>query len=402
MIRVFHISEKRSRTIFVCVCAKSLHSCLTLRPHGLKPARLLCPWDSPGKNAGVGCHALLQGIFPAQESNPCLLPLPHWLAGSLQLALPEKPQNHLWYQLKNFWYLLPKSKVIITFLHSHKKGFGQWKVWLLSILMISGESIVEMRRKASLCSPGGSWENCLKLALPLSLGFPCGSAGKESTCTAGVLGSIPGFGRSPGEGKGYPLQYSGLENPMNSIVHGLSKSRTQLSYFHFISFHWLSSKGPFESYKCYLFDKKNLIFHRTKGAFCKADLGILKKKINSSLSEFPPHSGTSLFVSGISSSLCHSSFEGHHRQLCCESDMVLPCLYLLPWPWALTRPAEMLTALSGAQLYTLLQIKFHCQPFTSVSLLVGISTRSGSKHSAVARALWGPLHPFVLCRLSMG
>ena len=48
---------------------------------------------------------------------------------------------------------------------------------------------------------------------PLScLGFPCGSAGKESTCNVGDLGSIPGLGRSPGEGKGYPLQYSGLEN----------------------------------------------------------------------------------------------------------------------------------------------------------------------------------------------
>ena len=45
--------------------------------------------------------------------------------------------------------------------------------------------------------------------------FPCGSAGKESTCNAGNLGSIPGLGRSPGERKGYPLQYSGLENSMD-------------------------------------------------------------------------------------------------------------------------------------------------------------------------------------------
>ena len=45
----------------------------SLRPHGLYPARLLCPWDSPGKNAGVGCQFLLQGIFPTQESNSRLL-----------------------------------------------------------------------------------------------------------------------------------------------------------------------------------------------------------------------------------------------------------------------------------------------------------------------------------------
>ena len=44
----------------------------SLQPHGLEPARLLCPWDSLGKNTGVGCHALLQGILLAQGSNLCL------------------------------------------------------------------------------------------------------------------------------------------------------------------------------------------------------------------------------------------------------------------------------------------------------------------------------------------
>ena len=58
------------------------------------------------------------------------------------------------------------------------------------------------------------------------MGFPCGSAGKESTCNAGDLGSIPGLGRALGEGKGYPLQYSGLENSMDFIVHGVAKSQT--------------------------------------------------------------------------------------------------------------------------------------------------------------------------------
>ena len=59
-------------------------------------------------------------------------------------------------------------------------------------------------------------ENLLKknrLPTPVFLGFPCGSAGKESTCNAGNLGSIPGLGRSPGGGHGNPLQYSCLENP---------------------------------------------------------------------------------------------------------------------------------------------------------------------------------------------
>ena len=64
-------------------------------------------------------------------------------------------------------------------------------------------------------------------------GFPGGSTSKESTCNAGDLGSIPGLGRSPGEGKSYPLQYSGLENSVDCIVHGVTKRQTQLSDFHF-------------------------------------------------------------------------------------------------------------------------------------------------------------------------
>ena len=56
------------------------------------------------------------------------------------------------------------------------------------------------------------------------LGFPYGSTGKESTFNVGDLGLIPGLGRSPGEGKGYPLQYFGLENSMDCIVQGVTKS----------------------------------------------------------------------------------------------------------------------------------------------------------------------------------
>jgi len=56
-------------------------------------------------------------------------------------------------------------------------------------------------------------------------GCPGGSAGKESACKAGDLGSIPGLERSPGEGKGYPLQYFGLENSMDCIVHGVANRR---------------------------------------------------------------------------------------------------------------------------------------------------------------------------------
>ena len=66
------------------------------------------------------------------------------------------------------------------------------------------------------------------------LGFPGGSAGKGSDCGAGDLGWISGLGRSPGEGKGYPFQYSVLENSMDYVVHEVTKSQTQLSDFTFI------------------------------------------------------------------------------------------------------------------------------------------------------------------------
>ena len=57
----------------------------------------------------------------------------------------------------------------------------------------------------------------------------CSSVGKESACIEGDLGSIPGLGRYPGEGKGYPLQYSGLENSMDSTVHGVAKNQGQIN-----------------------------------------------------------------------------------------------------------------------------------------------------------------------------
>ena len=65
-------------------------SCLTLQPHGLQSTRLLCPWDFPGKNTGVGCYFLLQGIFPIQRLNMHLL---HWQASSLPLSHLGSPDS---------------------------------------------------------------------------------------------------------------------------------------------------------------------------------------------------------------------------------------------------------------------------------------------------------------------
>ena len=76
----------------LCMRAKSLQLCIRLFSTLWTVARrLLCPWDSPSKNTGVGCHALLHGIFPTQGSNPHLLCLLHWQVDSLRLVPPEAP-----------------------------------------------------------------------------------------------------------------------------------------------------------------------------------------------------------------------------------------------------------------------------------------------------------------------
>ena len=80
------------RVYTVCVHVYMVVSVMSssLQPYGLKPARLLCPWGFPGKNTAVGCHTLLQGIFPTQRLNLSLTLL-CWQEGSLLLVPPGKP-----------------------------------------------------------------------------------------------------------------------------------------------------------------------------------------------------------------------------------------------------------------------------------------------------------------------
>ena len=81
------------------------------------------------------------------------------------------------------------------------------------------------------------------------MGFPGGSEVKASAWNAGDPGSIPGLGRSPGEGKGYPVQYSGLENSTDCIVHGVANSRTRLSDFTF-TFHFHVLEKEMATHSC--------------------------------------------------------------------------------------------------------------------------------------------------------
>ena len=121
------------------------------------------------------------------------------------------------------------SLSLFTFMHWRRK-------WQPTPVFLPGES----QRRGSLvsCHLWGHTESDTTEVLAAAAaennkkGFPCGSADKESNCNGGNWGLIPGLGRSPGEEKGYPFQYSGLENSTDCIVHGVAKSWTRLSDFH--------------------------------------------------------------------------------------------------------------------------------------------------------------------------
>ena len=94
LLRMFSLSAHNYaiRCMLACQIASVVSN--SLQPYGLQPTRLLCPWDSPGKNTGVDCHALFQGIFPTKGSNLCLLYLLHWQSCSLPIMPPLRSPCH--------------------------------------------------------------------------------------------------------------------------------------------------------------------------------------------------------------------------------------------------------------------------------------------------------------------
>ena len=123
--------------LWVYFVNKFMHACVlaasavsdSLWPYGPQPARLLCPWNSPSENTGVDHHALFQGIFPTQGSNPGLLCLLRWQAGSLPLAPPGKPINTFF---SLFLKILHVSDIIC---------YLSFSAWLISLRMIIPRSI---------------------------------------------------------------------------------------------------------------------------------------------------------------------------------------------------------------------------------------------------------------------
>ena len=98
----------------------------SLPPNGLQPVRLLCPWDSPGKDSGVGCHILFQGIFSTQGLNPHLLHLLPWQVDSLPLAPPGKPPKVVAHVSSWEW----KMKVFLN-----QCVFEKWRFFLTNVFL---------------------------------------------------------------------------------------------------------------------------------------------------------------------------------------------------------------------------------------------------------------------------
>ena len=196
----------------------------SLCPHGLYSS-----WNSPGQNTGMGSLSLLQGIFPTQGSNPGL---PHYKQILYQLSHKRSPRIPEWvaypFSRGSSW---PRNQTGVSCIAVG--FFTNWAMREALILPIHAYShwyIVFLFRVFGPCnkfslsdtSPHYAWN--LTLALLALFSCQLSSAGRESSCSAGDLGSIPGLGRSPGEEKEYPLQYSGLENSVYCIIHGFTKS----------------------------------------------------------------------------------------------------------------------------------------------------------------------------------
>ena len=113
------VFKKKTRTSLSCSCYLALCVCQhfvtnSLQSHELQPARLLCPWNFPGKNTGVCCHFLLQGIFLTQESNPYLLHLLHWQRNSLPLCHLGSPSVSSNQGLDQFYNFLGAEEKSVT------------------------------------------------------------------------------------------------------------------------------------------------------------------------------------------------------------------------------------------------------------------------------------------------
>ena len=199
-----------------CVCPQLLQLCLTLRPNEPLPTRLLCPWNFASKNVKMGCHALPQGIFLGQGLNLCLVSLALH-AESLQLSHLGNPVCIDITISESIWLIvLIICSIALLVLPTCFITYSKIDVKISDLEFF--DTFVK------LCLPD-RWKN-FTLILFLKVYFISLYSShirtslvalmvKNLPTMQGELSSVPGLGRSPGEGNGNPLQYSCLENSMD-------------------------------------------------------------------------------------------------------------------------------------------------------------------------------------------
>ena len=170
----------------------------SLRPHESQHARPPCPSPTPRVYSNScpsswWCHLAISSSFVPFSSCPQSLPT----SGSFPMS-----QLFAWGD-QSIGVSASSSVLPVNTQDWSPLGWTGW-IWRANQSILKEINSIPGSRR----SPGD------RPPTPIFLGFPCGSAGKESTCNAGDLNSIPGLERSPGEEKGYPFQYSGLENSM--------------------------------------------------------------------------------------------------------------------------------------------------------------------------------------------
>ena len=207
--------------IFYCLCActfvvQLLSHVQHFAAHGLQHTRLSCPSPSPGAFSNL-CP-LSQWCHPTISSY--VIPFSSCIQSTIIRIFSN--ESTFCIRWSKYWSFISPS--------NEYSGLTFFRIHRFDLLAIQGtlRSLLLKRLLLTLLKSQFKSINSLALSL-LYEGFPCGSAGKESACNSEDLGSIPGLRRSPGEGKGYPLQYFGLENSMNyslTSIHDYLKNRS--------------------------------------------------------------------------------------------------------------------------------------------------------------------------------
>ena len=181
-------------------------------------------WRCHASHPQLGCGP--RAGLELEKATQCERPLRKSITGDHHTTYTDNPIRR-WRQLLLAWRKkgtiinCPRDNVLIreNYSYFHLQGDAVFLKPHIFILPLNNKTRV-------------SCGSIIELGIQV-MDFPDSSVGKESTCNAGDPGSIPGLGRFPGEGKGYPLQYSGLENSMDCIVHGVAKRWTWLHNSHF-------------------------------------------------------------------------------------------------------------------------------------------------------------------------